>query len=256
MANMMARMDVKVKVMLACGYGARLTRVYVCLQSAAAASLARHVLSDDSTVTYLLHIHHNPMTILRDAHCAFGSDQGRLPCSAMSVSISIYVGLIYGYTAPPSHRSTPNSTASLSVSQLIYRDTGFSFDFGCIEGRCTFLLRTCTLEIKLPTPLSIHPLYHPNLNSSNAVDQFEPTHFPFPHKLHSLQDPLQTLPTLVDFLRMRDQFPLGEELPSNLPELRGRLVDLGSGFVVLAEHGVSFAHADVGADHLTERVLG
>jgi len=145
------------------------------------------------------------------------------------------------------------------VPQLIYRETGFSFDFGCIEERCTFLLRACTLQIKLPTPLSIdrhHPLYHPNLNSSNAVDQFEPTHFAFLHKLHSLQDPLQTLPTLVDFLRMRDQFPLGEELSSNLPKLRGRLVDLGHGFVVLAEHGISFAHAGVGADRLTERVLG
>jgi len=75
MANMMARMDVKVKVMLACGYGARLTRVYDCLQSAAAASLARHVLSDDSKVgtSYM----YTYITILR---LRFGSRSSVVQC--------------------------------------------------------------------------------------------------------------------------------------------------------------------------------
>jgi hypothetical protein len=50
---------------------------------------------------------------------------------------------------------------------------------------------------------------------------------------------------------MGDQLSLSEELPSNLPELRARFVDLGVGFVVFAELGVSFADAGVGIDELT-----
>lgn len=50
---------------------------------------------------------------------------------------------------------------------------------------------------------------------------------------------------------MGNQFSLGEELPSNFPELRARLVDLRLGFVVFVELCVCLANAVVGIDKLT-----
>jgi hypothetical protein len=95
-----------------------------------------------------------------------------------------------------------------------------------------------------------------SLLPTNPVHQFEPAHLPLPHELHPLQDPLKTLPIKIDLLRMRDQSPLGEQLLSNLPELRDRAVGLGLGFGGLAEHGVSFAYAGVGVDELVKKSVG